>query len=376
MFKKLGSSASIYVAVFATVVCVGLFLSWFVERQLTDNFDDKSIAITKNVAAHVTEMDAEMDRTLCNAVMFVSSYMALHPMMNHDDLVKLQQVTGVTTISIFEGDSGRFYLTSGRALDPSYELYDWYKSLSVLSEKLIPKEEVVSTINACVSAKKRPNTVITLPIHLTLPRNISNKVAVIYDAELEKIFDVSYNHDGVDKIFVDDVNLSDTVISLALSDISNNIVSKVGKEGYSGNGDDAVLYSISFGGRSDIADIATTEENKTKTYSYTLTAAFSKSSLNNHIFVTRSLFGMITALALVVIFLIQRQRKSERDKHHAMQKISHQVHHDIIDSLRGLQLISENIKKGIPVTKEDVSGIKDIVRSIEAIAANLTYQCK
>lgn len=355
---------------FSIILAVNASIYLFLENQITAQFYKKSEAITNNIAKAIQETDQEMGRALKNAAMLVLEYMRSHPDMNRDELITLRDKTETTTISIFD-EEGRFYLTSSDALNPQHKLYSFYKNMSVLSKEFIQKGEVVSTITACISAKARPDTFIILPIHLTLPRNISNKVAVIYDAELKKLIDVSYNRDDTDKILTNSIESQSSILQLSLLDANNNTVSRSIKNPdlALNNSEDNIEIKIKFDNRTDIAEISA---NDSPEYFYVLTVLFSSKELKHQILTIKLLFSIVTLLALIIVYLIGGQIRAEQRKNLLIQNFTAQIHHDIMHSLWALQLLTDQIEEDGAVKEEDMHNIKDVMWSIKAITENLS----
>ncbi len=268
----------------AFLIFVTALFYYIYNKQLNNNFLEKSTAITKSIAKNIDDADNALNKSTSNTAILIREYFASHPKMNRGDLLKLKEQINDPTITIYD-KNGYFYLTTSRAMDPKYEHYDHYKNLSVLKDK--PSSKVLSTMQTCVKAHKYPNTIFVLPIYgRKVPYNNVTKNAILYDEKLDKIFDVSYSGKDIQQIIDKNFSLYKDITYISISDKHGNIIIEKGDEYKShkkiekyseevlwGKNKDSLILTMPFGGEKDVTEMTT---NGDRLYFYVLTVVFKK----------------------------------------------------------------------------------------------------
>ncbi|CAL7959459.1 hypothetical protein MIDIC_110117 [Alphaproteobacteria bacterium] len=361
------------------VFIIGIAVCLLLESQMTGQFIKKSEAITKGVAKNIEDIDNMMTQTLKNSIIGWSEMIDSGKSDTMEQAVKVRDEFDVNCMDVFDFD-GRMELDTDGTHIPGGRHY----------EKFNRNTFFIFQADCCPAWRDiAPGVPIVTPFFRSGMSAVPLKFAILYDSTSKKYLTMEYNRTNIVNILANNINIYNNLIHLRLSGPVEEIAS-YRKHGNSyevqtkfdknivytdsvtiHNSKPAMEFMTTFGNRHKETCIQKTlgRSNTSGEYFYVLTAAFSKEELNKQIFTIRTLCGTIILLVLGVMYLI---RKSERDKHHAIQKVSHQVHHDVINSLWGLQLLSENMENGTSVTEEDISDIKDLVWSIEAIAANLS----
>ncbi|CAL7959457.1 hypothetical protein MIDIC_110116 [Alphaproteobacteria bacterium] len=364
------------------VFVIGIAACLLLERQMARQFIKKSEAITKGVAKNIEDIDNMMTQTLKNSLIGWAGMIDSGKGNTMEQAVELRDKFNVDNMDVFDVGGRMDFNTNGCHI-PGGLYYEKFNRnvFSILQDDYCP---------AYRDMTRSPGVPIAVPLYKSERTTIPLKFAMLYSGISKKYLFMEYNCATIVNILANNINIYNNLIHLRLS----GPVEEIASHGKHSNSyevqtkfDKNVAYTDSiatydsklvmeftviFGTKYDNPTCIQKTLGRSNTsgeYFYVLTAAFSKEELNKQIFTIRTLCGTIILLVLGVMYLI---RKSERDKHHAIQKVSHQVHHDVINSLWGLQLLSENMENGTSVTEEDISDIKDLVWSIEAIAANLS----
>ena len=201
-----------------------LFISFYLiyTKELNNNIIKKDIEITKSIMKNINDTDIAMSTIIKNSIILVKECIHANPKMTREDLIKLKEQINNPTITIYNKE-GYFYLTTGRAMDPTYEHYNHYKNLSVLHGESSSK--ILSTINTCKKAYKEPNNIIIIPLYSRdKPRRHVTKNGILYDNKLNYIFDISYHDEDIQKILDNNFNLYKNIKYIAISDNYGNII--------------------------------------------------------------------------------------------------------------------------------------------------------
>ncbi len=309
--------------IIAFIILSSICLCSVYERYLDEGFLDKNTEIARGVAKGINDIDISLDNLTGNTVLLVKEYIAAHPKMTKNDLIKIKEQTHNPTITIYD-KNGYFYLTTSRAMDPTYEYYDHYKNLSVLNGQSSSK--AISTINTCKKAHKEPNNLIIMPLYSRdKPRRNVTKNAILYDKNTDYIFDVSYHGDDIQKILDKNFNFYKNIVYLAVSDQHGNIIIDRGQD-YSNTANEVVnkygeniiikkdsrflASRLPFGGEKNVTGIST---NGSNVYFYVLTAVFDKKDVNNQIFIIRITFAVITLVILLILYCVGLKQRGVVD---------------------------------------------------------------
>ncbi len=307
-----------YIATALAILALGLCMAY--EMHARGEFYERNNEIAKNIAKNIENIDNSMTESIVNATRYLQNRMLLSGNITREELIKIKNETNVSTISLF-GDDGRFYLTTGRAMDPTYEHYNFYKDTNVIfpmnrcdNKERYKTEQRMRQCrfvhNMFLDSKERPHVVKVAPLFLSLPRNIPNKLAVSYDVKLKKYLDVSYSGEHLQKI-LDNSIVNDDVNEITILNYGN--AELIAKSSNSSNvtADKMLTLEIPFGRSRNIEGISMNGDNNT--YFYLLRISFIKEKLNRHITVIRITSVVIIAIILLTLYCVSLKQNGVID---------------------------------------------------------------
>lgn len=290
------------------VLVIGLTTSFHYVKKY---FVEQAKGIMENTAMNLSKIEEEMTKSLINASIAIQEMFLRNPKVTRVELIQLANTLGVTTISLFNPD-GHFFLTSGKALDKNYELYNFYQEMSVTNTEQCGKQICGDkpchegyAVQNCKAIRgmfqetlAHPYKMLSVPMFASMPRKIPSMWVISYNPILDKIFDISYS--GID-IIDSNLNVHKGYINyIAITDDEGNLIAETGKADKN-----AMQISMPYGKKWSF-----NINGERKYHSYKLKMEF---DIAKQVALLRYLFILITIFVVTLIIII-RMRFYDKDK--------------------------------------------------------------
>lgn len=302
-----------YKFITAIVVILGVFVLYLSERSLRNQFDKRSIELAKNTVVSVQKIESEMDKTLVASAFLVEEKLLNNGIKTDKDLLDLRRKLGVTTISILEGQTGKFVMTSNEVFDKNNP---FYKDLSVIDTDQCATQrcggELCRTEHEVLNCKiKRfdvlraidnPEVPYLLPMmRVTLRSNESVKApakwVVLYSKKADKIIDIFYAKEDINHILEDYVEIHSGLVNyIEIMDNRGNLIAYAGNKSIK----KSKMVSVSFQEARNF-----NIDNDYVDYQYILNIQLSKAEFYKQLTISRILLITIIILILLLIRLFR-----------------------------------------------------------------------
>ena len=300
-------------------IAICILLCFGFEYSLKEQFYEKDIAIAKIITNDLLQMEKQIEKTLRNATIVLEDRLLVNPKPTQQQLSNLATELGVSSLSVYNGTTGRLEYTSRDSLTTRKEFFKTYSILEPWIANMKEKDVDVrygSFMMSNVSGNEVFRKVVT-----SWNKKLNTFVtARYYGNDLQVILDNSINKElGILSIAI--VSPSGAFISKNKNHVSegNNIVSSEYSEDtrvrYLSN---TMCITFSFGGEKHSQSAKKLGlTNEKGGYFYNISIDFSTKELNKTLWFIRigsSLFALCICLVIYYIHKSIEYKQQLADK--------------------------------------------------------------
>ncbi len=271
------------------------------EKAIRDNFTEKNREIVKSVTRGILDTDDLMGDSLEAKLKSWIAIEKLTPSKTTEDFIKIRDELNVTILTTWNKEGKMVLNSNGEASKtPSYALFEFCPQYRNMQQE--------------------SGVIRTFPVFKSKKRNVPNKLSIVYNAELGKYFNISYDEAPIRNILNDKARLHSDISYMGLSgpagieimayNKNNMTINPIVFEDYQEKitierSKDFETITIPFGGLQKEFCLqnnrGAAEDGK---YFYVLTAVFSKADINHKMFVIRSVLLTIIGVLSVAAYIL------------------------------------------------------------------------